>query len=134
MQQLDQQFKITQQTFAAFNEALAMPFNNIVRDASIKRFEFTSEAVWKLAQLYLREREGLEFNSPKMVFRGLFQTSILNEAQTQLTLEMIDERSLSMQSYNEALAQKIYPHMQKYRDVMETIITSIAAKINSPVS
>ena len=131
MERLNQRLEMAQQTLAAFDEVLAMPFSKIVRDATTKRFEFAVEAVWKLAQLYLREKEGLEFNSPKMVFRGLFQIGILDETQTQLALKMIDERNLTVHTYNEALAQKIFHHMQKYRDMMQNIVTCIAAKINS---
>jgi len=45
------------------------------RDASIQRFEYTYEAVWKAAQLYLRNRENLELpshRSPAPAFNPLF--------------------------------------------------------------
>lgn len=38
-------------------EILKEPRTAIVRDASIQRFEYSFEAVWKAAQLYLREVE-----------------------------------------------------------------------------
>jgi hypothetical protein len=37
------------------------------RDASIQRFEYTCEAVWKTAQLYLRNFENLELASPSLL-------------------------------------------------------------------
>lgn len=68
----------------------------IIRDATIQRFEFTVEAVWKLAQLYLREQEGLDLGSPKRVFRECFHVGILDENETQKALEMIDDRNLTI--------------------------------------
>lgn len=46
-------------------EALRMPFSLIVRDASIQRFEYTFESVWKLLKAYLGVLEGIACNSPK---------------------------------------------------------------------
>jgi hypothetical protein len=43
----------------------APPASLLVRDAAIQRFEYTFEATWKAAQIYLREVEGLEVGSPK---------------------------------------------------------------------
>lgn len=40
----------------------------------IQRFEYTYEAVWKTAQLYLRNRENLELASPSSVTRACFQS------------------------------------------------------------
>ena len=42
----------------------------IERDAAIMRFAYTFEAVWKAAQLYLYEHEGLEVGSPKQSIRA----------------------------------------------------------------
>jgi len=36
-------------------EALNVDYSVLVRDASIQRFEYTVEAVWKCLQVYLRE-------------------------------------------------------------------------------
>jgi hypothetical protein len=43
----------------------------IVRDASIQRFEYTFEAVWKYVRKYLEIKEGLICNSPKACFKSL---------------------------------------------------------------
>ena len=45
----------------------------ITRDAAIQRFEFTFEAIWKVAKMYLKEIEGLELGSPKGVLRACMQ-------------------------------------------------------------
>jgi len=40
-------------------EVVALPESEVVRDATIQRFEFTFEVVWKALKLYL-ERQGHE--------------------------------------------------------------------------
>lgn len=129
MERLKQRLSQAQQALVAFNEVLAMPFTKIVRDAAIQRFEFTVEAVWKFAQLYLREKEGLDLNSPKSVMRGLFEMGILTAEQTQLALSMIDERNLTVHTYNEELAQKIYQKTATFQQVLQNIVATITNKI-----
>jgi len=66
-------------------------YSEIVRDASIQRFEYSFEAVWKAAKQYLKEVEGLDISSPKGVIRACFQIQILDEKQTELALEMVEK-------------------------------------------
>ena len=93
--------------------------SDVVRDASIQRFEYTFEALWKATQLYLREEEGLTVGSPKGVVRAAFQVNLLNEDQTRLALEMVDDRNLTVHTYNETLAKAIYSRIQGYVTLME---------------
>jgi nucleotidyltransferase substrate binding protein (TIGR01987 family) len=95
------------------------PGSDVVRDASIQRFEYTFEALWKAAQLCLRQVEGLEAGSPKGVIRSCFQVGLLEEAQTRLALEMTDDRNLTAHTYNEVLAEAIYSRIPTYVRLME---------------
>ncbi len=93
--------------------------SDVVRDASIQRFEYTFEALWKAAQLYLREVEGLTIGSPKGVVRGAFQVGLLSKDQARLGLEMVDDRNLTVHTYNETLANAIYSKIPDYIKLME---------------
>jgi len=93
--------------------------SDVVRDASIQRFEYTFEALWKATQLYLREEEGLTVGSPKGVVRAAFQVNLLDEGQTRLALEMVDDRNLTVHTYNETLAKAIYSRIPSYITLME---------------
>lgn len=126
MERLEQRIDIAKKSLESLNEALQLPFSKIVRDAAIQRFEFTFEAVWKLAQLYLRTKEGLELNSPKSVFRGCFQVGLIeNEEKTALALEMADDRNLKVHTYNEKLAQQIFSHLPKYYEYMKDVVKKV---------
>ena len=86
----------------------------ITRDAAIQRFEFTFEAIWKVAKMYLREIEGFELGSPKGVLRACMQVGILSDEETSLGLEMVDDRNLTSHTYNEGLAVSIYDRLDEY--------------------
>ena len=76
------------------------------RDAIIKRYEFTFELCWKTIKLYLEE-EGLGvFLSPKAVAKEAFRVGVIQKGD--VFLDMIEDRNLSVHTYDEAIADEIY--------------------------
>ena len=92
--------------------------SDVVRDAAIQRFEYTFEALWKAAQLYLQEVEGVTVGSPKRAIRAAFQVGLLDEDQTRFALEMADDRNLTVHTYNEELAKAIHSRIPGYIGLM----------------
>lgn len=90
-----------------------------MRDAAIQRFEYTFEATWKAAQAYLWEVEGVEVASPRGAIRTSFQVELLNETDTRHALSMVDDRNLSVSTYNEALAEAIFSRLSVHAAVLE---------------
>lgn len=128
MERLKERIEISKSALCAFKEALDLPLSKIVRDATIQRFKFSFEAVWKLAQLYLREHEGLELASPKSVMRACLQQGLFDEEQAGLALDMARDRNLTVHTYNEALADQIYSHLPKYHYLMNHLCATISVK------
>lgn len=64
MEKLKQRLRSCQRALATLDEAVNMPFSVIVRDASIQRFEYSSESLWKLLKAHLEQYEGILCNSP----------------------------------------------------------------------
>jgi nucleotidyltransferase substrate binding protein (TIGR01987 family) len=83
-------------------------FTTIVRDATIQRFEYTFEAMWKTVKAYLSDSEGIVCNSPKSCFRELLSSQRISVSDTELLLEMTDMRNLTSHTYIEQIAQDIY--------------------------
>ena len=50
---------------AQFSKALAEPESAIVRDASIQRFEFTYELLWKTVKSFLEDFQRVRSVSPR---------------------------------------------------------------------
>ena len=98
------------------------------RDAAIQRFEYTFEAVWKAAQRYLVEEEGLDIASPKACIRASRETGLLNEAQTSRALKMTDARNLTSHTYNEGIARRIYRDLARYSDLLEAWLDAVEGK------
>lgn len=103
--------------------------DDIVRDAAIQRFEYTFEAVWKAAQLFLREKEGLDQGSPKGVVRACLQAGVLTDEQARLALELVDDRNLTVHTYNEELARRIFSHLNNYAGLMTDWLEEMRGKM-----
>jgi nucleotidyltransferase substrate binding protein (TIGR01987 family) len=100
-----------------------MPFSIIIRDASIQRFEYTFEALWKFIKEYLKVKEGIICNSPKSCFREIFSLSIINEEETVTFLEMTDDRNMTSHTYKEEVAEIIFGKLSKYSKLADNVIS-----------
>lgn len=119
MDRLDERLKVALQALTTLEELVGKsPVSKIERDAAIQRFEYTSEAVWKAGQAFLREYEGLDRGSPKGVIRAFLQVGKFEEADAQLAMDMIDDRNLTVHTYNEALADAMYQRLERYAQLM----------------
>lgn len=92
--------------------------SDVVRDAAIQRFEYSFEAAWKAAQTYWAEVEGLAVASPRAAIRGSFQVGVLDEKGTSAALAMVDDRNLTVHTYNEALARAIFARLGGHARVL----------------
>lgn len=96
MDRLTQRLDVARQALGTLNELAPLETpTRIERDAAIQRFEYSFDAVWKAAQLYLKQAEGLETNSPKAVIRASAGVGLLTESQARLALAMADDRNLT---------------------------------------
>ena len=106
-------------------EILGEKKNAIVRDATIQRFEYTFEAMWKALKFYLLNIEGQNCNSPKQCIRSAGQVGILNAEETELALKLADDRNLTTHTYIEAVADKIFRKIPEYCKIMRKIYNKI---------
>lgn len=102
-----------------------MEVTEIERDAAIQRFEFCFEAIWKAAQLFLSLREGLEAGSPKTAIRAALQSGLLNEEETRKALVMADDRNLTVHTYHEDLAKRIFADLAGHATLLERWISAM---------
>jgi len=126
VQRLRERIEIAQRAVASLTELTgAGNLTSIERDAAIQRFEYSVEAVWKAARRYLRIVEGIEAGSPKNTVRGCFEATMLNEAQARGLLAMIDDRNLTVHTYNEALAQMIASRLAQHATALANWIAAV---------
>jgi nucleotidyltransferase substrate binding protein (TIGR01987 family) len=130
MERLQERIVTALKALKAFESVMRIPEpSDIERDAAIQRFEFTFEAVWKTAKEMLYVVEGIDQGSPKGVIRSCREIGLLNDKETVQLLKMVDDRNLTVHTYNEALAEEIYINLPKYLSLMSIWIQRIKSKV-----
>lgn len=130
MERLTERLATARAALATLHELVRKPDRSKVeRDAAIQRFEYTFEAVWKAAQLYLREVEGLEVGSPKRAARAALQVGLFDEAHTRHVLAMVDDRNLTVHTYNEQLAEEISSRLSDHALLLQHWLDQMGARI-----
>jgi nucleotidyltransferase substrate binding protein (TIGR01987 family) len=86
----------------------------VERDAALMRFAYTFEAVWKAAQRYLYDREGLDTGSPKQAIRASRRTGLLTDEQAEAALTMADDRNLVVHVYRESIARDLDSRLARH--------------------
>ncbi len=120
---------VCEKALASLESILALPEDEIVRDASIQRFEYTVETFWKMLKAYLYEQEGIECNSPKSCMRKAFEINLLNESDAGVALQMCDDRNLTSHTYIEAIAKIIYSRLKIYVTLMKNTLNGVRIRI-----
>ena len=116
---LDRNIDNFEKAIQRFAEALQEPESSIVRDATIQRFEFTYELMWKTLKNYLEDIHGIRAISPRQVFKEAFALEIIeNEGPF---LEMIKARNLLSHTYNEDQSIEIYRKCPLYLPEIERV-------------
>ena len=100
-----------QKSAARLAEAVAQPESDLIRDATIQRFEFTFEAIWKTLKLYL-ERQGHECGGPRPTLKKAFAENLISTPEeADRWLAMLEDRNLTSHAYDQALANRIHQHI-----------------------
>ncbi len=100
----------------------------IVRDATIQRFEYTFEAVWKALKLYLEEQEGIIAGSPKECFRQALAVGLVSKEECETGLAMVNDRNLTSHTYMESVSKLIYSRVRGYAELMKILLERIKAR------
>ena len=130
MERLKERLALAQRALSTLQELLLLAHpSRVERDAAIQRFEYTCEAVWKTAQRYLLLVEGVSTGSPKGSIRACRDVGLFSDDQAVVGLEMIDDRNLTVHTYNETVAEDIYSNLPRYADLLAAWLTAMEARI-----
>ena len=112
MERLEERLGIAAKAYATLSDILTVDVPPTVRrDAAIIRLVYTFEAVWKAAQRFLADVEGVEVGTPNGVIRGCRDTGLLSDTETEAALAITRDRNLSVHIYNEDLAEQIFSRL-----------------------
>ncbi len=105
------------------------PYSLMMRDATILRFEYTFETIWKFLKEFLKEKEGTVENSPKAIFRAYFSAGHLTESEAEQYLQMTDDRNNIVHIYHEEVAKEIFKRIPSYISLWEKLFQHLKNKI-----
>lgn len=90
----------------SLTRVLREPKTEIVRDATIQRFEYTFELAWKLLKRYLESQTNSIEPSIKNVFREGGRLGLIDQVES--WFEYLESRNLTAHTYQEATAEQVY--------------------------
>lgn len=128
MERLKERIAFADKAISTFEAILREGMHTpIQRDAAIKRFEYSFETTWKAAQRY-HALQGTEIASPKPVVRASFQAGLLNEAEAEGALKLVDDRNLAAHTYDEKLAVALAAQLPGHAKLLRTWLERIRAR------
>jgi nucleotidyltransferase substrate binding protein (TIGR01987 family) len=101
---------------------LAKP-SQLERDGAIHRFEYCYDLAWKTLKLYLQDKGIIDLNSPKSVFSAAYAERTIDDESIWSTL--ITKRSLSVNAYNQKLADSLFAELPEYYNAMLTLLKAM---------
>ena len=100
--------------------------SKVERAGIIQGFEFCFELFWKLFKK-ISEDEGLQAGSPKAALRAAYQQQFFKDQD--LWLQMLEDRNLTVHTYNEQLSKDIYSRIKShYKAEFDRVFKEIKGK------
>lgn len=90
----------------ALEKSLALPLDDIVRDACLERFELCVELAWKTA----RKVMGTQSTAPRQVVREIAKNGSIEDVQ--IWFDALEKRNLTSYTYNESVAFEVYQFVE----------------------
>jgi nucleotidyltransferase substrate binding protein (TIGR01987 family) len=113
---------------ASLDELVRRASRSVVeRDAAIMRFTYTFEAVWKTAQRYLYEHEGIDIGSPKQAIRASRRIGLVTDEQAEAALRMADDRNLVVHVYRAAVARDLDSRLHAHTATLAAWLAAMKA-------
>lgn len=106
---------------ARLAEAIRMkPDNQIIKDGTIQRFEFTVELAWKTLQSYLRDKKKLIVKSPGDALDLAFENGLIDDIKE--WGQILTARNQTSHIYDEATADDIYKLVKAKKHFIDKLI------------
>ena len=105
-----------------FEEVLSLEKNDVVRDSAIKRFELCFELSWKTLKDFL-EKEGILCRSPRSCLKEAFSMGLIQNEDEWLSI--LEDRNLSVHTYDETLAEELYDRLLNHLKAMKDLAKAI---------
>lgn len=135
METMNRKLDIAHQALTRLREVLARPADDVVRDSAILPFTLATETVWKAARSVIADQMGAErlnSASPKAMVRESQIAGFLTEEQTELALAMMNDRNLTVHTYDEEKAEELFSRLPAHAALIESWISAMRGAITRP--
>lgn len=95
-----------EKALSALLAGIDAPKNDLSRDATIQRFEYSFELCWKMLKRYLNDVVGVEEYNIKNIFREGSRVGLIENADRWFIY--LKARNLTSHTYNESTAEETY--------------------------
>lgn len=119
MTKLQAQYEDLEKAFKRLKEACSLQSTIINQDASIQRFEFTFELCWKVMQSIERENN-INVYGVKTIIREAAKLGLIDDPTS--WFEFLKDRNLTVHTYKEELAQKVYKKAKEFLSYAEDLL------------
>lgn len=116
-----QQFEKALNTLFEVLEESNEKYEEIIRDSTIQRFEYTVEIFWKMLKKYLKWKSDIESPYAIQTFRHCRVIGLFSDEETEFSIKMVQDRNFTSHAYIEEVAEKIYQKIPKYAEFMRAI-------------
>ena len=110
---------------ASLEEVLEMPKNDIVRDATIQRFEYTYELAWKMMKRHLEWSGTINTDPPtkRDLFREAANVGLIKDAETWFEYNIA--RGKTSHTYDESTAEEVYEAAIKFAPDSRSLLVEL---------
>jgi nucleotidyltransferase substrate binding protein (TIGR01987 family) len=120
---------------SSFESALNASFKNLdsigddlIKNGRIQKFEYCAELAWKISKMYLELSEGILSNSPKGVYKSMFQSALITENEFLALYKTIEDRNLLSHIYKEEMYQVVYENLKSHLSAFKMLFVKLNKK------
>jgi len=130
MDPVERKIENAEKALRRFQEVLAHPSDDVVRDSAILRFTLAVETAWKAARTVIahdRGPERLTSASPKAIVRESQIAGLLTEEQAEAAIGMMNDRNLTVHTYDEETANELFSRLPDRAALIQAWVRAMRA-------
>jgi nucleotidyltransferase substrate binding protein (TIGR01987 family) len=98
---------------------------DVIKNGQIQKFEICVELSWKILKIYLNDFHGLDVISPKETIKEVYLVELVDDAEYELLLDMLNDRNRLSHEYKEEYFEQILQRLSRYRDLLAEILARL---------
>lgn len=98
---------------------------DLIKNGKIQKFEYCAELAWKISKIHVELFHGVISNSPKSVYKTMFQLAIISESEYLALIKTIEDRNLLSHIYKESMYQEVFDRLPAHLLAFQWLIVKL---------